>query len=144
MAREYPSQPVVGVGAVVVRDGRALIVKRGHEPRLGEWSLPGGHLHLGESLADGARREVKEETGLDVHPGPILETFDRVYRDPDGRVRYHFVIVDFVCESPEGQAVAGSDAAAVAWVRADELDRYGVNAHAAAVIRKGLEYSFRS
>lgn len=142
MAREYPSQPVVGVGAVVVRDGRALIVKRGHEPRQGEWSLPGGHLHLGESLADGARREVKEETGLDVEPGPIIETFDRVHRDPDGRIRYHFVIVDFVCTAPEGQAVAGSDAAAVAWVRADELDGYGVNAHAAAVIRKGLEYSF--
>ena len=90
------------------------------------------------------RREVKEETGLDVHPGPIIETFDRVHRDPDGRIRYHFVIVDFVCESPGGDAVAGSDAEAVAWVTAAELDAYGVNAHAAAVIRKGLEYSFPS
>lgn len=144
MAREYPLHPVVGVGAVVVRDGRALIVRRAHAPRQGEWSLPGGHLHLGESLADGVRREVKEETGLDVHPGPIIETFDRVHRDPDGRIQYHFVIVDFVCASAEGEAVAGSDAEAVAWVRADELDAYGVNAHAAAVIRKGLEYSVPS
>ena len=139
MAREYPAQPVVGVGAVVVRDGRALIVKRGHEPRKGEWSLPGGLLNLGESLSDAARREVKEETGLDVHPGAIIETFDRVHRDPDGRIRFHFVIVDFVCESHAGDAVAGSDADAVAWVTVDELDAYGVNAHAAAVIKRGLE-----
>ena len=138
MAREYPSQPVVGVGAVVVRDGRALIIKRGREPRKGEWSLPGGRLDLGESLIDAVRREVKEETGLTVHPGPIIETFDRVHRDPDGRIRYHFVIVDFACEAPVGEAVAGSDAEAVAWVTADELDSYGVNAHAASVIRKGL------
>ncbi len=144
MAREYPSHPVVGVGAVVVRDGRALIVRRAHEPRKGEWSLPGGHLDLGESLIDAVRREVKEETGLDVHPGPIIEAFDRVHRDPDGRIRYHFVIVDYVCEAPTGEAVAGDDAEAVAWVTASELDGYGVNAHASAVIRKGLEYSFPS
>ena len=144
MAREYPAHPVVGVGAVVVRDGRALIVRRGHEPRKGQWSLPGGLVNLGESLADAARREVKEETGLDVYPGPIIETFDRVHRDPDGRIRYHFVIVDFVCESSGGVAVANSDAEAVAWTTAGELDAFGVNAHAAAVIRKGLEYSFPS
>jgi len=138
MAREYPAQPVVGVGAVVVRDGRALIIRRAHEPRKGEWSLPGGHLDLGESLVAAVRREVKEETGLDVNVGPIIETFDRVHRDAEGRIRYHFVIVDFVCVSPEGEAVAGSDAEAVAWVTADELDAYGVNAHAASVIRRGL------
>jgi len=138
MAREYPSHPVVGVGAVVVRGDRALIIRRGHEPRKGEWSLPGGHLHLGESLGDAVRREVKEETGLDVELGPMVETFDRVHRDPDGRIRYHFVIVDFVCAAPIGEAVAGSDAEAVAWASATELDSYGVNAHAAEVIKKGL------
>jgi 8-oxo-dGTP diphosphatase len=135
---------VVGVGAVVVRGDKALIVKRMYEPRKGEWSLPGGMLDLGESLTDAARREVMEETGLDVHPEAIIETFDRVHRDPDGRVHYHFVIVDFVCQSLDGEAVAGSDAQAVAWVTAAELDTYGVNAHASAVIRKGLEYSFPS
>ena len=140
MAREYPSQPVVGVGAVIVRRDRALIVRRAHEPRKGEWSLPGGHLHLGESLADAARREVKEETGLDVELGPIIETFDRVHRDDEGRIRYHFVIVDFVCWSNAGEAVAGSDAEDVAWVTAEEIDGYGVNAHAKAVILRGLTY----
>ena len=140
MAREYPAQPVVGVGAVIVRDGRALIVRRAHEPRKGEWSLPGGLLHLGESLADAVRREVREETGLEIALGPIIETFDRIHRDDAGRIRYHFVIIDFVCWSPSGNAVAGSDAEAVAWVTADEIDQYGVNAHARAVIVRGLAY----
>ncbi len=138
MAREYPSQPVVGVGAVVVRGDRVLIVRRAHEPRKGEWSLPGGLLHLGESLVDGARREVKEETGLTVDVGPLVETFDRVHRDSDGRIRYHFVIVDFVCWSDHGEPVAGSDAEEVAWAGAGELAGYGVNRHAASVIVKGL------
>jgi 8-oxo-dGTP diphosphatase len=140
MAREYPAHPVVGVGAVVVRDGRALIVRRAREPRKGEWSLPGGMLDLGESLGDAARREVKEETGLDVQLGPIIETFDRVHRDAEGRIRYHFVIVDFVCWPDGGEAIAGSDAEAVAWVTAGEIDAYGVNAHAKEVILRGLNY----
>jgi 8-oxo-dGTP diphosphatase len=97
MAREYPDRPVVGIGAVVVRDGKALIVKRAHEPRKGEWSLPGGLLELGESLQDAVRREIREETSLDIEVGPVIETFDRVHRDDAGKVRYHFVIVDFVC-----------------------------------------------
>jgi len=131
---------VVGVGAVIVRNGQALIVKRAHEPRQGEWSLPGGLLDLGESLEDAVRREVKEETGLDVTLGPIIETFDRVHRDGEGRIRYHFVIVDFVCWAADGEPVAGSDAAAVAWVGADEIDRYAVNRHAKEVILRGLNY----
>lgn len=130
---------MVGVGAVVVRDGRVLIVCRAHEPWQGEWTLPGGHLHLGESLFDAVRREVKEETGREAHPAAIVEMFERVHRDPHGRVRYHFVVVDFVCESPSGEAVALSDAEAVAWVTAAELDAYGVNPHAVAIVAKGLE-----
>ncbi len=139
MAREYPAHPVVGVGAVVVRDGKALIIKRAHEPRQGEWSLPGGLLELGESLQDGVRQEIKEETGLDVDVGPIIETFDRVHRDELGKIRYHFVIVDFVCWSRGGEAVPSSDADGVAWVTAGEIDDYGVNPHAKEVILRGLE-----
>ena len=140
MAREYPQHPVVGVGAVVVRDGKALIIKRAHEPRKGEWSLPGGLLELGESLQDAVRREIKEETNLDIEVGPVIETFDRVHRDEDGKIRYHFVIVDFVSWPKGGQAVPGSDADGVAWVTAAEIDEYKVNAHAKAVILRGLNY----
>ena len=128
----------MGVGGVVTRDGRALIIRRGQEPRRGEWSLPGGLVELGERLIDAVRREIAEETGLTVEVGAMVETFDRVHRDPEGGVRFHFVIVDYLCIAPDGTAVAGSDAEAVAWVTGEELDAYGVNPHAAAVIRKGL------
>ena len=138
MAREYPEHPVVGVGAVIVRDGRALIVKRAHEPRKGEWSLPGGLLELGESLVDAVKREIKEETNLDIEVGPVIETFDRVHRDAAGKIRYHFVIVDYVCWPITGDASPGSDAEAVAWVTASDIDSYNVNAHAKGVIEKGL------
>jgi mutator protein MutT len=130
---------VVGVGGVVVRDGRALIIRRAQEPRKGEWSLPGGVVELGERLTDAVRREVLEETGLEVDVGPIVETFDRVHHDTDGRVRFHFVIVDYLCRSATGDPVAATDAEDLAWVTGEELDAYGVNPHAAAVIRKGLE-----
>jgi mutator protein MutT len=138
MAADYPDRPVIGVGAVIVRDGRALIVKRAHEPRKGQWSLPGGTVELGELLDEALRREMREETGLKVEVGPVLEVFDRIHRDESGGVRYHFVIVDYVCTAPDGDAVAGSDAEAVAWVTAEELDRYDINAHAARLIRRGL------
>jgi len=138
MAREYPPGPVVGVGGVVTREGRALIIRRAHEPRKGEWSLPGGLVELGERLIDAVRREIAEETGLQVEVGPMVETFDRVHHDTEGRVRFHFVIVDYLCVASSGEAVAGSDAEAVAWVTGDELAAYRVNPHAAAVIRKGL------
>jgi ADP-ribose pyrophosphatase YjhB (NUDIX family) len=113
-------------------------VKRAHEPRKGEWSLPGGKVQLGESLVEATRREIKEETGLDVEVGPIIEVFDRIHRDDKARVRYHFVIVDFVCRGVGGTLRAGDDASDVAWVTADEVERYGINPHAAAVLRTGL------
>jgi 8-oxo-dGTP diphosphatase len=128
---------VVGVGAVVVKDGKALIVKRAHEPRQGEWSLPGGHVELGETLVEALRREIKEETGLDIAVGPIIEVFDRVHRAGD-RVRYHFVIIDYLCTCSGGTVCAGDDAADAAWVAAADLEAYGVNEHAARVLRAGL------
>ena len=135
---EYPERPIVGVGAVVVHDGRALIVKRAHEPRKGEWSLPGGRVELGETLVEATRREILEETGLEVAVGDIVEVFDRIHA-LEGRVRYHFVIVDYLCAWTGGELRPGDDAEDAAWVRADEVDAYGVNEHAARVLRKGLE-----
>jgi mutator protein MutT len=137
MAREFPDRPVVGVGGVVVQDGRAVIVRRAHEPRQGEWSLPGGTVELGETLIEAVMREIKEETGLDVEVGEIVEVFDRVHR-LEGRIQYHFVIVDYLCHPIGGTLQAGDDAAEVAWVAADEIERYGVNEFATRVIRRGL------
>lgn len=139
---EYPQQPVVGVGAVIVQNGKALIVKRAHDPRKGEWSLPGGRVELGESLVEATKREMREETGLAVDVGDIVEVFDRVHRD-DQRVRYHFVIVDFLCTVAGGALCAGDDAEDVAWVDGAEAERYGVNGHALRVLRRGLELSAR-
>ena len=138
MTREFPDRPVVGVGGVVVQDNRALIVKRAHEPRKGEWSLPGGLVELGETLVDALRRELKEETGLEVDVGEVVEVFDRVHR-ADGRIQYHFVIVDYLCRPTGGTLCAADDAEDVAWVTADEIERYGVNEFAARVIRRGLQ-----
>ncbi len=138
MAREFPDRPVVGVGGVVVQDGRALIVKRAHDPRKGEWSLPGGIVELGESLVDAVRREIKEETGLDVEVGEVVEVFDRVHRLED-RIRYHFVIVDYVCRPIGGELRPGDDAEEVAWVAPHEIEQYGVNEFAVRVIRRGLQ-----
>lgn len=137
MAHQFPANPVVGVGAVIVEHGKVLLIKRAHEPRKGEWSLPGGRVELGESLVDATRREIKEETGLDVEVGALIELFDRVHRR-DGRVQYHFVIADFLCTPCGGMLGAADDALDVAWVSPEQLDAYGVNEHAAAVIRKGL------
>jgi 8-oxo-dGTP diphosphatase len=137
VAREFPDNPVVGVGAVIVADGKVLIVKRAHDPRKGEWSLPGGRVELGETLVDALRREIKEETGLEIEVGPLIELFDRVHRR-DGRVQYHFVIADYLCTPCGGTLGAGDDAADLAWVKAEELERYGVNEHAVMLIRKGL------
>lgn len=137
MAREYPDRPVVGVGAVVVQDDRVLIVKRAHDPRKGEWSLPGGQVELGESLVAAVQREVREETGIDVAVGPIIDTFDRIHRH-DGRVRYHFVIVDYLCTCTGGSLCAGDDAEDARWVSGDEIAGYGVAPLAADIIRRGL------
>jgi mutator protein MutT len=138
VTREYPDRPIVGVGGVVVQDGRALIVKRAHEPRKGEWSLPGGIVELGETLVDAVRRELKEETGLEVEVGEVVEVFDRVHHS-NGRIQYHFVIVDYLCRPHGGTLCAADDAEDAAWVAADEIERFGVNEFAARVIRRGLD-----
>ncbi|MGD9905498.1 MAG: NUDIX hydrolase [Vicinamibacterales bacterium] len=138
MSHEYPAVPVVGVGGVVIDAGRVLLVRRAHPPRQGEWSLPGGKVELGESLVAAVRRELREETGVEVRVGRLVECFDRIHRDPSGRVRYHFVIADYLCAVAGGTLRPGDDAAEAAWVGQGDLARYGLNAHAAAVIAEAF------
>ncbi|MCX6553349.1 MAG: NUDIX hydrolase, partial [Acidobacteria bacterium] len=105
-ARRYPARPIVGVGGIAFIEGRVVLIKRRFEPMAGRWSLPGGTLELGESLHDGLAREMLEETGLVVDVGPLVDLFDRVTRDPDGRVRFHYVLADYVCRRVGGRLAA--------------------------------------
>jgi ADP-ribose pyrophosphatase YjhB (NUDIX family) len=139
MKRDYPDRPMVGVGAVIVQDGRALVVRRGTEPLRGEWSIPGGVLELGETLRQGAAREALEETGLTVEVGEVLEVFDRIVPDAQGKIRYHYVLIDFLCRPIGGEMRPGGDAAEARWIGGEELETFAIADPAAAVIRKALE-----
>ena len=121
--REYPSVPRVGVGAVVLDAGRVLLVRRGKPPLAGKWSLPGGMLELGETTAEAARREVAEECGLQIRVGELAGILDRVVRDAEGRIRYHWVLVDYVATVESGELCAASDADEAQWVEVDEVAR---------------------
>jgi 8-oxo-dGTP diphosphatase len=134
--RKYPERPIVAVGAVILDGARVLLVKRANEPLQGQWSLPGGAVEIGETLDAALAREVREETGLEVDVGSVVEVLDRVRHDADGRVEYHYVIIDYVCRMRGGEAERGSDADDVAWVDVADLERYGVSGKAIAVIRK--------
>ena len=138
MKRDYPDHPIIGVGAVIVRDGRALLVRRNTEPLKGEWSVPGGVLELGEKLRDGATREALEETGLHVEVGEVLDVFDSIFPDTNGRTQYHFVLIDFLCRSAAGEATAGSDVSDVKWVTEADLADLHLRDSIAQVVRKGL------
>ncbi len=140
--RPYPTRPVVGVGAVVLDGDRVLLVKRGHEPLKGQWSLPGGGVELGETLEQAIAREVREETGLDVEVGPIVDVLDRIGRDADGLVEHQFVLVDFVCRPSGGVLRSASDADDAEWVPLDDLARYGVAPVTVRVIRKAAGRDF--
>jgi len=126
--REFPHAPLVGVGAVVEQDGRVLLVRRGSEPLKGHWTLPGGALELGETLSEGVVREIREETGLEVEPIELIEVVDRIHRERE-RVRYHYVIADFLCRVTGGRLLAASDADAVRWVERAEW-----NSHSALIV----------
>lgn len=139
MSKEYPAYPMVGVGTIVLKDGRVLLVQRGAQPAYGKWSVPGGMLDLGESLHDAAAREVKEETGLDVEVGPLVDIVERVILDDDGRVQYHFIIVDFVAKWLSGEPVAASDALDVRWVDLHELEGLDTTEGLVPVILKAKE-----
>jgi len=129
----------VGVGGVVISDGRVLLVRRGQSPSLGEWSIPGGMLESGEPLSEGVRRELAEETGLDVRVCAFLEVFERIDVDAHGKARHHYVVLDYLCQRISGEARAGSDVTEVAWVAFAELERYSLTGTATRVIRKAFE-----
>jgi len=137
--REYPEHPRVGVGGVVIEPGRVLLVRRGSEPMQGEWSLPGGLVELGEELTQALRREIREETGLRVAVGPMVEVLDRIHRDAHGKVRFHYLLVDFLCRIEGGKLEAASDAAAAQWVAPADLEQFRLRPETLRVIEKALE-----
>ncbi len=131
----------MGVGGVVITDGRALLVRRGSEPLKGEWSIPGGTLELGETLVEGVRRELREETGLEVRVLDLIEVFERIFPGPrpqGGRPQYHFVILDYLCEAVGGTPRPGSDVTAIAHVREDELEHYRLTPAVLRVLGKAF------
>lgn len=138
MPREFPEQPFVGVGAIIIEDDRVVLVKRAHPPIQGQWSIPGGALEVGELVRDAVAREAREETGLIVEPGDLLGVYDRVLRHADGRVQYHYVLVDFLCRKVGGELRADSDAAEVRWFTRDELPALKLAGDTLDVIHKGF------
>jgi 8-oxo-dGTP diphosphatase len=145
MAREYPDRPVVGIGGVIIENGRALLIKRGSEPLLGQWSIPGGTLELGESLQQGVARELLEETGLEVQVLDMIEAFDRIFLDAAAldpgkrsRPKYHYVIVDYLCERVGGEAQAGSDVTDIAYATEDELEKFHMTETANRVLLRAF------
>jgi ADP-ribose pyrophosphatase YjhB (NUDIX family) len=137
--RRYPDRPFAGVGAVIVEDGKVVLIRRRFEPLKGQWSLPGGAVELGETLVSSVAREMLEETGLHVDVGPVIEVFDRITRDEDGRVRYHYVLVDYLCWPRGGELRAGSDVDAAVLVDPVNLADYRLTAKATSVIERALE-----
>jgi 8-oxo-dGTP diphosphatase len=138
VTREYPEYPRIGVGAVVLHEGRVLLVKRGRPPALGKWSLPGGLVDLGETTSAAARREVAEECGIEVRLAGIAGVVDRVTRDEAGRVRYHYVLIDYLAYAESDTVTAGSDAADVRWVPADHVHTLDVTEGLVDMIRRAL------
>jgi 8-oxo-dGTP diphosphatase len=137
-SRQYPAQPIVGVGAVIMEQDKVVLVKRRFEPLAGQWSLPGGRLELGETLDAGLTREMLEETGLTVQVGPVVDVFDRILLDPERRVRYHYVLIDYLCRPIGGSLTHGSDVAAAEFVVTDDLARYRLTPKATSVIEKAV------
>jgi len=141
MKREYPEQPLVGVGAIIIKNDSVVLVKRGHPPLAGEWSIPGGVLEVGETLREAAVRETLEETGLAVETADLLGVFDRVLRDADERTIYHYVLIDFLCKLISGEPAPAGDAVEAQWFTRDEAEALPLAKDTAEVIRLGFEKS---
>jgi 8-oxo-dGTP diphosphatase len=139
--RQFPSQPVVSVGAVVIDGSRVLLVKRGQEPLKGRWSLPGGVVETGEELHAAVVREVREETGLDVEVGSVVEVLDRISRDETGRVEFHYVIIDYVCRATSGSLAYATDVDDARWVERDDLGEYDLTAKVSEAIERAMTRS---
>jgi 8-oxo-dGTP diphosphatase len=137
-SRQYPERPIVGVGGVVVDEGKVVLIRRKYEPLKGHWSLPGGMVEVGEPLETALQREMLEETGLVVEVGPVIEVFDRITRDQDDRVRYHYVLIDYLCWPVSGVLRAGSDVDAAIWADPDSLSGYALTEKATSVIGRGF------
>jgi 8-oxo-dGTP diphosphatase len=136
--RDYPDRPIVGVGAVIIRQDRVVLVRRGSPPLQGEWSLPGGVVELGETLRAAAEREAREETGLIVKAGEVLEVLDRIIQGERGAPQYHYVLIDFLCTDEGGELRAGGDAADVRWAAESELAQFKLEQPAVQVVRKAF------
>ena len=142
MSRKFPKQPLVGVGGVVIHRERALLIRRGSEPLKGEWSIPGGLVELGEDLTVAVQRELKEETGLDVEPLECVRVFDRIMRE-GARVKYHYVIVDYLCRRKSGRLRPASDVIDACWVRREDLPQFRLTEMATTVILDAFEMAKR-
>jgi len=138
MTREYPDRPLIGVGSIIIENDRVVLVKRAHPPIQGQWSIPGGVLEVGELVREAAVREAQEETGLVVDPGELLGVFDRILRDTEHRVQYHYVLIDFLCRRIGGELLAASDAAEVRWFTRAELPALNLAEDTLEVIQKGF------
>jgi 8-oxo-dGTP diphosphatase len=137
--RVYPARPIVGVGGVIVAGDQVVLIKRRYEPLAGRWSIPGGTLEVGEPLEVGVARELYEETGLIVRVGPVVDVFDRIHRDEEGRVKYHFVLVDYLCLPIGGALEAGDDVSEAEWASFDDLAPYDLTEKAAQLIRRARQ-----
>lgn len=136
MNRDYPEYPIVGVGGVIFLDGKVVLVKRGNEPGYGQWSIPGGAVNLGETIEEAVKREVYEETGLDVEALEVVKVVDPIIKDKDNRILYHFVLIDFLCRYKSGNLMADSDVLDACVVPMSELSDYDLPAVTLEVIEK--------
>lgn len=138
MQREYPSAPIPSVGVMVFKDREVLLVLRGQEPSKGRWSIPGGVVELGETIREAARREVLEECGVEIEVGDVVDVLDAVLRDEEGRVQYHYVLIDLMANYVRGDLSAGSDIVDVHWVKEEEVASFDMTARTPLVIRKAF------
>lgn len=138
MHRKYPKAPIVGVGAVVVSQGKVLLIRRGNAPNQGQWSIPGGIVELGETMAQAAIREVHEECQIEIEPGDVLSLYELIQRDETGRIQYHYVLIDLMARYVRGEPVAGTDAMEVRWAEEADLDKLDIIPRLLPVLRKAF------